>query len=210
MARKIITRICSIDGCEKFVKYREMCSMHYARWYKEHKRNGTQPWLRLPGEPWSIDHPNFAQYFWSRIALTADDDRCWEWQHSRNPQGYGCIKIDGQTRRVHRIAWQLANGREPKLDVLHSCDNPPCCNPKHLREGTAAENGQEAREKGRWTPNYGEQNGNTYLTADEVREIKMWIRDGISTKEMMARDPRLDKYMVSRLRCNKTWQHVTL
>lgn len=32
---------------------------------------------------------------------------------------------------------------------MHSCDNPPCVNPKHLSEGTARLNAQDRESKGR-------------------------------------------------------------
>lgn len=33
--------------------------------------------------------------------------------------------------------------------VIHSCDNPPCCNPKHLRVGTHADNAEDRSRRGR-------------------------------------------------------------
>lgn len=51
----------------------------------------------------------------------------------------------------HRVAWTLANGNIPDgLDVLHKCDNPPCCNPSHLFIGTARDNARDAISKGRY------------------------------------------------------------
>jgi len=35
--------------------------------------------------------------------------------------------------------------------VLHSCDNPACCNWRHLRVGTHRENQMDAVARGRWT-----------------------------------------------------------
>ena len=70
---------------------------------------------------------------------------CWEWTGCRERYDYGKIKvvIHGQTiYHAHRLAWVLANGRAipDGLYVLHSCDNPPCCNPKHLSVGTQMDN----------------------------------------------------------------------
>ncbi len=171
--------------------------------------NLTHHGLCGPTSPWDVNSPVFVRYFWSRIALTADDDRCWEWQYSTTC-GYGAIKINTHTFRAHRIAWQLANGRAPVLDILHSCDNRLCCNPKHLREGTQKENNQEARDRGQWKPNYGEQNGKAFFTTDEILKIKGWIRDGKTTKEMRQLEPRLDRFFIYHLRHNQTWKHVQL
>ncbi|MFB9187253.1 HNH endonuclease signature motif containing protein [Dactylosporangium sucinum] len=52
---------------------------------------------------------------------------------------------------AHRVAWEVANGQPipDGLQVLHSCDNPPCCNPAHLSIGTQAENMQQMVARGR-------------------------------------------------------------
>ena len=41
----------------------------------------------------------------------------------------------------------IKDGFMPDLCALHSCDNPPCCNPTHLRWGTISENTREAFER---------------------------------------------------------------
>ncbi len=84
---------------------------------------------------------------WSRIPITGDDD-CWEWEGSRTPRGYGRIGVtDSDTGKhfveyAHRLVFVAANGVDIPLDmvVMHSCDNPPCCNPSHLSLGTQADN----------------------------------------------------------------------
>lgn len=76
---------------------------------------------------------------------------CWEWAgftHGR--MGYGCIKIKGRKRAAHRIAYEALVGPIPEgLKLLHTCDNPLCCNPEHLRPGTQTENVADAIAKGR-------------------------------------------------------------
>jgi hypothetical protein len=65
----------------------------------------------------------------------------WTGRH-RTRAGYGLFRIAGKRCRAHRVTYELMIG-EPipqGLHVLHSCDNPPCCNPLHLRLGTDADN----------------------------------------------------------------------
>lgn len=51
---------------------------------------------------------------------------------------------------AHRVAYEIANGPIPDdLWVLHSCDNPPCCNPSHLRVGTYKDNVRDRVERDR-------------------------------------------------------------
>lgn len=78
---------------------------------------------------------------------------CWEWPGRRDSDGYGTLNrvVDGvRYQRAHRLAYRYAYGPIPDgLVVMHKCDNPPCCNPAHLRLGTAAENNADMLRKGR-------------------------------------------------------------
>ncbi len=52
--------------------------------------------------------------------------------------------------RAHRASWQISFGPIPDgLQVLHTCDNPPCCNPAHLFLGTQLDNIYDMCAKGR-------------------------------------------------------------
>lgn len=73
---------------------------------------------------------------------------CWEWQGARTPTGYGMVGYghrDGNRRRwdyAHRLMYRLTVGPIPagqQLDHFR-CDNPPCCNPTHLRPVSPREN----------------------------------------------------------------------
>ncbi len=82
--------------------------------------------------------------------------------------------IDGKPKNVaaHRYAWILTHGEpEAGQHVLHKCDNPPCCNPAHLRLGTHDQNMAEMAAKGR-------QNGGSLKTRKPV----LWpdrVRPGV-------------------------------
>lgn len=73
--------------------------------------------------------------FWSRVDVSISG--CWNWTGPIATDGYGKCR---QTH-AHRIAYILTYGPLKKgQNVLHSCDNPRCCNPDHLRIGTHTEN----------------------------------------------------------------------
>lgn len=79
---------------------------------------------------------------------------CWVWPGEINNKGYGFLRIyrDGKTKKVltHRLAYFLATGEDiTNLVVRHDCDNPPCCNPSHLRPGTQADNMRDSIERKR-------------------------------------------------------------
>ena len=51
---------------------------------------------------------------------------------------------------VHRVAYEIYKGSIPEgKNVCHSCDNPSCCNPKHLFIATQKENLLDMTIKGR-------------------------------------------------------------
>jgi len=83
--------------------------------------------------------------------LTKQADGCWIFQGARSTDGYGQVRHDGRTERVHRLAWEAANGPIPAdMRVCHSCDVPACCNPAHLFLGTQQDNVTDMIEKGRF------------------------------------------------------------
>lgn len=69
-------------------------------------------------------------------------DSCWNWTAATDKWGYGCFWYKGKMHGAHRISYQLHNKVElaPEIFILHSCNNPGCVNPAHLREGNHIEN----------------------------------------------------------------------
>ncbi len=97
---------------------------------------------------------------------------CWEFQ-GYCVNGYGRLSREGKRVYAHRAVWEIVFGEiPPVLCVLHTCDNPPCCNPAHLWLGTHAENMEDKQAKGRGNQPHGETNGQAKLTEPEVREIR--------------------------------------
>ena len=83
--------------------------------------------------------------------LVRRPNNCLEWTGGTNPDGYGKLYLDGKTVATHRIAWELAYGPIPDGELIRHfvCDNPPCCEPTHLRLGTSAQNSADMVTKGR-------------------------------------------------------------
>lgn len=88
-----------------------------------------------------------------RRKLKAEGD-CLVFTGSRNKAGYGFVDVmvKGARRPIlaHRLAWAWEHQREPAPGkiICHRCNNPSCCNPKHLYEGTPLTNSQDAVKAG--------------------------------------------------------------
>lgn len=112
----------------------------------------------------------FRQWFQSKLITTPTG--CMEWSGCRFAQGYGVVRMNGKNTKAHRVSLEHQLGRpiQDNMFVLHSCNNPPCCNPEHLREGTHQENMDDKLRAGRQPR--GETNGKAKLTAQQVEEIR--------------------------------------
>jgi hypothetical protein len=155
---------------------------------------------------------NAADWFWSNVDRSGGPGACWEWSAGRHGDGYGLITYEGRTQGAHRVA-VLVSGREipHRMLVMHTCDNPPCCNPAHLLVGTYSDNVQDMLRKGRsrYSPVCGKANrgGIRKLTEDEVRRIKSASREG-ATRAELARRFGVDESNIRLIAQGKTWAHV--
>lgn len=78
---------------------------------------------------------------------------CWVWMGALQGKGYANTDTFRNTKRGHRVTYELRNGPIPNgLMVLHRCDVRCCVNPDHLFVGTARDNILDAISKGRAVP----------------------------------------------------------
>lgn len=157
----------------------------------------------LRGKPRDIRH----QY----LTDQRGPGECWEWLGNRDAQGYGKLHLrrDGvQTIWLaHRIALELKLDRALAADecALHSCDNPPCQNPAHLRVGTRAENNREAHSKRRHA--HGEGAGNPKLTESQAFDAVCRIRAG-EVAERVAADYGVSGRLLRYINKGRKWPHL--
>lgn len=124
--------------------------------------------------PIPIPNESCKARFWAKVEIKGPDD-CWPWMGYRDAKGYGSFQLGSPgSRPAHRVAYVLTNGEPPaeKPQVCHHCDNPPCCNPRHLFPGDNADNMLDKEKKGRGNHARGEANKQSSLTIADVIEIR--------------------------------------
>lgn len=146
--------------------------------------------------------------FWSKVDKRSEDE-CWLWRASTWGIGYGSFRLRGKSLSAHRFAYEDAFGESPgTLCVLHKCDNPPCCNPKHLFLGTNQDNTDDCIKKGRFIkPQKGEDHPMRKLSNDDVKKMRKLYRSGHACPEI-ATMFNVKRVTVAYAVFGKTWTHI--
>ena len=170
-----------MDLQEKRRKNRE-----YQKAFYERKKNGEGP--RDPGRP-----KNTSEVLWSKVDKKGEDE-CWPWLGVKNKNGYGRTTINEYQYYAHRVIFNLVNPgmitlQAPKSSdetgfIMHTCDNPSCCNPKHLKVCTHAENMADKAKKGRCPDYKGGKGPRCKLTMVQAKEARELKKNGMSTRDL--------------------------
>jgi hypothetical protein len=95
----------------------------------------------------------FAIHYLKTKCIIKADTGCWLWQKNTDRRGYGKVKHrwwGSEALYAHRAAWLAVGNEIPEgMILLHACDTPSCCNPKHLSLGTHKENTLDMLQKNR-------------------------------------------------------------
>lgn len=146
---------------------------------------------------------------WLTSALLAQSDECQEWPYARTQAGYGQVRIQGKLYSTHRLALVRSGHPEPDAPnnhALHSCDNPPCVNPRHLRWGSHAENQAEKASRGRAPQGAG--SALSKLTEVQVRDIQSRNYSIRGMQSIVAREFGVTQPHISRLISGERWSYL--
>lgn len=148
--------------------------------------------------------------FWSYVDKKGEDE-CWGWKIYIDDNGYGRFKCNNITYRAHQFSYIITNGN-PINYVCHTCDNKPCSNPKHLYDGTAQQNLNDAIERGQASLCFpGEVNGRAKLKEKDVIEIRELYDDrkfNRLTIQKIANKYGVANQLVSRIGLRQCWTHL--
>ncbi len=126
-------------------------------------------------------------------------------------KGYHLVKLKDEKgiRRsylLHRESFKIFNPNVKLYEkdfILHSCDNPACCNPAHLRKGTQQENMKDAQIRNRNA--WGDRSGNTFLTNADV--IKIY--ESNETFKYLSNKYSVKERVIFNIKKKKTWERLT-
>lgn len=139
------------------------------------------------------------------------DDVCWPWIGQRSSHGYGLIQFTSGGRRHTVTASRVVCWVRGELPLtgrahqgLHDCDNPPCCNPAHIKPGTPKSNIADAVAKGHMSTPRRFAGRFRKLTDDNVRAIRSQQRPLID----IASDFGVTVCYVAKIRMRTSKAHV--
>lgn len=191
-------RLCSIEDCDNLSSARGWCDKHYMAW-------------RRKGDPLAYkakdDLKNAIREFYFERVRKCDTDKCLIWPFSKTKAGYPMARIVGAPYRwIHQSACHVRNGPRPSRDkdAAHSCGNPSCCNPRHLRWASRKENMSDQFQHG--TISSGSRNGQAKLTEADVIEIR-WLAH-VATQRKIAQSFNVSFQTVSRIVRGELWKNV--
>ena len=117
---------------------------------------------------------------------------------------YGTCRFNDGYVATHRLVFYLTHGRWPVPYGRHTCDTPLCINPRHVIEGTPAQNSADMVARGRSAK--GERNASTKLTADIVMKIRSAFRPGMS--RLLANRFGVTDATILLIVKRRIWKHV--
>lgn len=117
--------------------------------------------------------------FWSKVSLP-DEGGCMSWLASKNPFGYGQIKVGFRPVVAHRVSYALRVGTVPEgMEIDHLCRNRVCVAPNHLEAVTHRVNmlrgktiGAENSRKTHCKHGHEFSYENTYMTPTGARQCR--------------------------------------
>jgi len=134
---------------------------------------------------------------------------CWEWTACKNKAGYGVVFFSGKSHLAHRVVFRAFRGLfDSSLCVLHSCDNPGCVNPDHLRLGSRKDNAVDREQRNPGTQPRGDKSGVATLSEKKVANIKRDLVSGKYKRIELAKMYHTTKYTIYDIEHGRAWGYI--
>lgn len=142
--------------------------------------------------------------FWLMVDKGNGPSGCWPYRGTLSTGGYGLYALSGIREAAHRLAWRLSRRRPvPKRAyICHHCDNPPCCNPRHIYAGTAKSNYRDSVLRGRAA-------AHIKINAEQARDIRYRVTRGGTWPWYVAKEYGIPISLVARIKKGRWWRGYT-
>lgn len=142
---------------------------------------------------------------WCRVKQNGPDD-CWPFLGRVCEDGYGKISLNYKEFVASRLIYAVVHKLDPGQKIVcHTCDNPPCCNPKHLFLGTFQQNVKDSVAKKRHSSLI---KGSAKVQALVNEEIVKEMRLSFLSKQELAEKYNIGISNVYRILTKRSWKHV--
>ena len=134
----------------------------------------------------------------TRIDMSGGKDACWPWRGALAGNKRPYFTLDGKKVLAYRLVKELITGTKLQQGLVerHTCDNPRCCNPRHLIEGTHQDNMDDM--KGR------ERHGLPHHVVKAIRRLL----DSNRTQQEIADLYGVSRETISAIATNRVYAHV--
>lgn len=194
-------RVCKIKECQLKHKGKGYCQKHYARFKKY-------------GDPHFVPE-NFKygrsleERFWSKVEKSDNKTECWNWKAATRSKKdrYGIFRIGDKNYIASRVSWKLSNGKFPPKGIIvrHTCDNPLCVNPNHLKTGTTKDNSEDMVKRDRSLR--GQKHHNSKIADTDAIQIIELLNKGLYPEEI-SKKLNIPRTIVSSVKTGKSWAHL--
>ena len=137
------------------------------------------------------------------VEYSIDSNGCWICTSHACTGGYPYITLNFKRRKLSRVVYELFKGPiPPNMIVMHSCDNPQCINPDHLKIGTHKQNTQDMIKKRR------NKFGINHKLAKLNDELVRYIRQSNKGCTTLAKELGVSKTLILKVRWREVWTHI--
>lgn len=151
-----------------------------------------------------------AQRLWEKVDKSGGEDACWPYatltRDTYGNVGYDAGDIKWHGIGAHCLAYILTYGPYPnQMIIRHTCDNKPCCNPRHLVLGTHQDNMDDAASRHRMS--HGINHHRAKLTEAQVQDIRRLRKQGMKIIPL-SKQFHVSIANISDIIAYRIWKHV--
>jgi hypothetical protein len=151
-------------------------------------------------------------HFWAQVERAEDRDACWGWAGTIKKRDSSAVWLFNQRGARYRISAHRASAIlhglpvEDSDDIVYrTCRSAVCTNPRHLAVGGHEDNVEARHRAGRTAR--GADNGRAKLTAEDVVEIKLALKQGAGNADL-ARLYDVTDRAIWGIANGRSWKHV--